>query len=122
MLAAVLILPREARAVCAEKAFSLDAVSGRVLFDKNADSRSLIASTTKIMTALIVCEQCNVLDRMRIPKEAVGIEAALGGFENLVVGAGDGVAFGLEGYGEIVHHGTANCYEVDLVTHWLLGS
>ena len=37
LLAAVLILPREARAVCAEKAFSLDAVSGRVLFDKNAD-------------------------------------------------------------------------------------
>ena len=76
MLAAVLILPREARAVSAEKAFSLDAVSGRVLFDKNADSRSLIASTTKIMTALIVCEQCNVLDRMRIPKEAVGIEGS----------------------------------------------
>lgn len=76
LLAAVLILPREARAVSAEKAFSLDAVSGRVLFDKNADSRSLIASTTKIMTALIVCEQCNVLDRMRIPKEAVGIEGS----------------------------------------------
>ena len=76
LLAAVLILPREARAVSAEKAFSLDAVSGRVLFDKNANSRSLIASTTKIMTALIVCEQCNVLDRMRIPKEAVGIEGS----------------------------------------------
>ena len=28
------------------------------------------------MTALIVCEQCNVLDRMRIPKEAVGIEGS----------------------------------------------
>ena len=36
----------------------------------------LIASTTKIMTALVVCEQCNVLDRMRIPKEAVGIEGS----------------------------------------------
>ena len=76
LLAAVLLLPREARAVSAEKALSMDAVSGRVLFEKNADSRSLIASTTKIMTALIVCEQCNVLDRMRIPKEAVGIEGS----------------------------------------------
>ena len=76
LLAAVLLLPREARAVSAEKALSLDAVSGRVLFDKNADSRSLIASTTKIMTALVVCEQCNVLDRMRIPAEAVGIEGS----------------------------------------------
>jgi D-alanyl-D-alanine carboxypeptidase len=28
------------------------------------------------MTALIVCERCNVLDRMRIPREAVGIEGS----------------------------------------------
>ena len=41
------------------------------VYEKNPTERSLIASTTKIMTALIVCEQCNVLDRMRIPKEAV---------------------------------------------------
>ena len=54
----------------------LDPVSGRVLYERNPDERSLIASTTKIMTALIVCEQCNVLDRMRIPKEAVGIEGS----------------------------------------------
>ncbi len=54
----------------------LDAVTGRVLYEKHADQQSLIASTTKIMTALIVCERCNVLDRMRIPKEAVGIEGS----------------------------------------------
>ena len=54
----------------------LDTVSGRVLYEKNAQERSLIASTTKMMTALIICEQCNVLDRMRIPKEAVGIEGS----------------------------------------------
>ena len=76
MLAAVLFLTPKAQAVSAEKAIVLDAVSGRVLFEKNPDQRSLIASTTKIMTALIVCEQCNVLDRMRIPKEAVGIEGS----------------------------------------------
>ena len=76
MLAAVLLLPVEARGVSARRAYVLDAVSGRVLFARNADERSLIASTTKIMTALVVCEQCNVLDRMRIPKEAVGIEGS----------------------------------------------
>ena len=54
----------------------MDAQTGRVLFEKDADRKSLIASTTKIMTALVVCEQCNVLDRMRIPKEAVGIEGS----------------------------------------------
>lgn len=76
LLAAVLFLPVEARAVSAEKAILLDAATGRILFEKNIDEQSLIASTTKIMTALIVCEQCNVLDRMRIPVEAVGIEGS----------------------------------------------
>ena len=76
LLAAVLILPVKSNALSAEKAILMDAATGRVLFEKQADSRSLIASTTKIMTALVVCEQCNVLDRMRIPKEAVGIEGS----------------------------------------------
>ena len=76
LLAAVLLLPLPVQAVSAQKAYVLDAVSGRVLYEKQSDARSLIASTTKIMTALIVCEQCNVLDRMRIPKEAVGIEGS----------------------------------------------
>ena len=76
MLAAVLFLPVRAGALSAEKAILLDAATGRVLYEKDADERSLIASTTKIMTALVVCEQCNVLDRMRIPREAVGIEGS----------------------------------------------
>ena len=76
LLAAVLILPLKADAISAEKAILMDAATGRVLYEKNADDRSLIASTTKIMTALVVAEQCNVLDRVRIPKEAVGIEGS----------------------------------------------
>jgi D-alanyl-D-alanine carboxypeptidase len=60
----------------AERAILTDATTGRVLYERNADERSLIASTTKIMTALIVCEQCNVLDRVRIPKSAVGVEGS----------------------------------------------
>ena len=74
LLAAVLIFP--VRADSAQSACVMDAVSGRILYEKQADRQSLIASTTKIMTALIVCEQCNVLDRMRVPKEAVGIEGS----------------------------------------------
>ena len=76
LLAAVLIFPVKGYALSAEKAILADAATGRILYEKNADSRSLIASTTKIMTALVVCEQCNVLDRLRIPKEAVGIEGS----------------------------------------------
>lgn len=76
MLAAVLFLTIPVGAVSAQKAILLDANTGRVLYEKDPDSRSLIASTTKIMTALVVCEHCNVLDRMQIPKEAVGIEGS----------------------------------------------
>lgn len=76
LLAAALAVPVRAQALSAQKAYLLDAVSGRVLYEKDARDRSLIASTTKIMTALVVCEQCNVLDRMRIPPEAVGIEGS----------------------------------------------
>ena len=76
MLAAAVFLPLGTKAVSAKRAYLLDGVSGRVLYERNPNERSLIASTTKIMTALIVCEQCNVLDRMRIPKEAVGIEGS----------------------------------------------
>ena len=76
MLAAAVFLPLNTAAISAKRAYVLDAVSGRVLYERNPHERSLIASTTKIMTALIICEQCNVLDRMRIPREAVGIEGS----------------------------------------------
>ncbi len=76
ILAAVLFFQTPVQAVSAQKAILYDAETGRVLYEKDADSRSLIASTTKIMTALVVCEHCNVLDRMMIPKEAVGIEGS----------------------------------------------
>ncbi len=76
ILVAVLLLPCNVQAISAQKAILVDGETGRVLYEKNAHSRSLVASTTKIMTALVVCEQCNVLDRMRVPKEAVGIEGS----------------------------------------------
>ena len=76
MLAAILLFSVDAQALSAQKAVVMDGQTGYVLYEKYADDRSLIASTTKIMTALIVCEQSNVLDRVRIPKEAVGVEGS----------------------------------------------
>ena len=76
ILTAISFLPVQAQAVSAQRCILVDAQTGRVLYEKNPDEQGLIASTTKIMTALVVCEQCNVLDRMRIPKEAVGIEGS----------------------------------------------
>ena len=76
MVAAVCLFSGPVRAVSARRAIMMDGLTGRVLYEKNADEQSLIASTTKIMTALVVCQQCNVLDRVRIPAEAVGVEGS----------------------------------------------
>lgn len=76
LLAAILFTPCTVSAVSAQYAIVIDGQTGQVLYEKNADKQALIASTTKIMTALLVCEQCNVLDRMEIPEEAVGIEGS----------------------------------------------
>ena len=76
VLAAVMLFPCQVSAISAQRAIVMDGVTGRVLYEKDADVSSRIASTTKIMTALLVCQQCNVLDRVRIPKEAVGVEGS----------------------------------------------
>ena len=75
-LAAAVLACTQANALGAGSVILMDGSTGQVLVEKSADKRSLIASTTKIMTALVVIEQCNVLDRVRIPKEAVGIEGS----------------------------------------------
>ena len=54
-LAASLVFP--CKGISASSAILLDGQTDRVIYEKQADKQSLIASTTKIMTALIVCEQ-----------------------------------------------------------------
>lgn len=61
---------------CAKAMMLMDADTGAVLAEKNCDTPSLIASTTKIMTALVVAERCNLNRRVRIPAEATGIEGS----------------------------------------------
>ncbi len=76
MLAAVLLVPVHTNALSSQSAALMDCISGRLLLDQNSSQQSLIASTTKIMTALLICENCNVLDQMCVPKQAVGIEGS----------------------------------------------
>ena len=76
VFAAAVLFACPVGAISAENAILLDATTGRVLYAVKADERSLIASTTKIMTALVVCERCNVLDRVKIPSQAVGVEGS----------------------------------------------
>ena len=62
--------------ISAKSAILVDAGSGRVLFEKNADERSLIASTTKIMTGLLVCEAGGLEREVSVPPEAAGVEGS----------------------------------------------
>lgn len=63
-------------ALSARSAVVMDAPTGRVLFAQNAHDRSLIASTTKIMTGLLVCEDMDPQREIQVPPEAVGIEGS----------------------------------------------
>lgn len=54
----------------------LEASTLRVLYSKNADLKMEMASTTKIMTALVVIENMPLDKEVRIPDEAVGIEGS----------------------------------------------
>ncbi len=52
----------------------LDIGTGKVLWQKEANTHKPIASITKIMTALVVLEQCNLEDKVIISSNAVATE------------------------------------------------
>lgn len=54
----------------------MELTSESILYSQNAALRLPMASTTKIMTALVVLEQVSLQDAVVIPKEAVGIEGS----------------------------------------------
>lgn len=62
--------------ISATSAILIEAESGRVIAEKNADQRMPMASTTKIMTALTAIENCDVKKTISVPSAAVGIEGS----------------------------------------------
>lgn len=60
----------------ARAAILIHADTGEVLYEKNADERMLIASTTKIMTALVALEHCRCEEQVEIQPEYTGIEGS----------------------------------------------
>ena len=62
--------------VSAKSAILLDADSGRALYEKNARIRMPMASTTKIMTALVALENCDTDETVKISPDAVGVEGS----------------------------------------------
>ena len=49
---------------------------GQILYARNADEHCLIASTTKLMTALVVAERCDGAETVEIPAACCGIEGS----------------------------------------------
>lgn len=67
---------QSAPALSASSAILIDKDSGSVLFEKNADERLPMASTTKIMTALVALSLAEPTTEIRVPSGAVGIEGS----------------------------------------------
>lgn len=62
--------------VSAKSAILIDGSSGRVIGVKNADLRMSMASTTKIMTALVAIENCDIKKTVAVSPCAVGVEGS----------------------------------------------
>lgn len=82
VLAAALLLSfcPEARAESAPEISAGSALvmhsGGEVIYERNGDERVLIASTTKLMTAILVLESCALEDVVEIKSEYCGIEGS----------------------------------------------
>lgn len=74
MLSAV--VPVHTHAVSAQAAILLHPETGTVLFERNADQRMLIASTTKVMTALVVLENCDPDEEVVVTAEQSAVEGS----------------------------------------------
>ena len=63
--------------ISAKSACLLEAQSERIIYSKSANLRLPMASTTKIMTAILAIESAIPLDKVIfVPKEAVGVEGS----------------------------------------------
>lgn len=60
----------------ARSAVLMDAVSGEILYENNADTPRLIASTTKILTALTAIRHYDLGETVTVPREATLIEGS----------------------------------------------
>ena len=83
LLSIALLLMNVRSTACAESMPTVSACScvvmfedGQTVYEKNADTRSLIASTTKLMTALVCLENARLDDRVMIPPACCQVEGS----------------------------------------------
>jgi D-alanyl-D-alanine carboxypeptidase (penicillin-binding protein 5/6) len=73
--------PAVAAEIKSRSAVVMDAVTGRVLYAKNPDLRLLPASTTKLMTALVVLERTNLKDVTTVSARAAAAPPSKAGLK-----------------------------------------
>ncbi len=73
----------------AEASVAIDALTGEVICEKNAYTRMGMASTTKIMTAILALEHGGMEEIVKIDPRAIGVEGS-----SLYLEEGDEMSFG----------------------------
>ncbi len=76
LASASLLIPSAALDISAQSAILTDLDSGRVLYEKNSGERRAIASITKIMTALVALEHCDLEELVTVSYESTLTEGS----------------------------------------------
>lgn len=101
VLLLVCILPIQAVSTSADSAILMEMESGRVLFEQNSQDEKLIASITKLMTALVALESDFPLqEKVEITAESYGTEGS-----SLYLELGEQLTLETLLYGLLLHSG-----------------
>lgn len=94
-------------ALSAASAVVMDADTGQVLFARNAHQPKPIASTTKIMTALVAIECGNLYSTATVSPRAAGVEGS-----SVYLRAGEKLTLEELIYGALMHSGNDACVAI----------
>ncbi len=103
------VIDKNFTTIASDAAVVIDYNTGRVLFEKNADQKHKMASLTKIMTSIILVENCNLDELIEVPKEATYIGGSTVGLKK-----GDKVTARALLYGMLLPSGNDCAYTVAL--------
>ena len=81
------IVPEPNFQIYSEGAILMDSTTGKVLYGKNENQKQYPASTTKILTAILAIENCNLTDKIVASYEAVMSIPA--GYSNAAIQVGE---------------------------------